>query len=393
MTTALSGTVTDNNSISPIGRDKPSKPYPEFPLFPHATGRWAKKIRGKLHYFGAWADPDGALAKYLEQKDDLHAGRKPRPKSEDLNVRDLCNAFLNQKQTLVDGGELSPRTWTDYKDACDQVIAAFGKIRSVTDLQPDDFTSLRNKMARKYGPHRLGKLIQCVRSVFLYAFDQEMIETPIRYGKGFKRPSKKTLRLHRAKQGKKLFTREEIHKLLGAASLPLKAMILLGINCGFGNADCGMLPMSALDLEGGWHNYPRPKTGIERRCPLWPETVAAIKEAQTSRPEPKKAEHAGLVFITKYGQPWAKNTADNTLAKETGKLMRILRINGRKGLGFYTLRHSFRTVADESRDQVAVDFIMGHAKDDMASLYREGISDERLRAVTDHVHAWLFGVT
>jgi hypothetical protein len=44
----------------------------------------------------------------------------------------------------------------------------------------------------------------------------------------------------------------------------LKAMILLGINCGYGNADCGTLPLSALDLKNGWINYHRPKTGIVR---------------------------------------------------------------------------------------------------------------------------------
>ena len=29
----------------------------------------------------------------------------------------------------------------------------------------------------------------------------------------------------------------------------------------------------------------------------------------------------------------------------------------------------------------------------MASVYREGISDERLKAVTEHVRTWLFGKT
>jgi hypothetical protein len=95
---------------------KPAKPYPDFPLFPHATKRWAKKIRGKLHYFGPWNDPDGALNNYLKQKDDLHAGKKPRLDPAAVTVKDVANAFLNAKQALVDAGELSPRTWDDYTE-------------------------------------------------------------------------------------------------------------------------------------------------------------------------------------------------------------------------------------------------------------------------------------
>src|SRR5262245_62126381 len=75
--------------------NKPAKPYPEFPLFPHANKSWAKKIRGQLYYFGGWGDPQGALDKYLSMKDDLHAGRTPRPTQEGFTVGDLCNHFLN----------------------------------------------------------------------------------------------------------------------------------------------------------------------------------------------------------------------------------------------------------------------------------------------------------
>src|SRR5215831_15440537 len=108
--------MSDSHSIPAA---KPSKPYPEFPLFPHATKRWAKKIRGQLHYFGPWSDPDGALKRYLEQKDALHAGRKQRDESKAPSVKDAANAFMHHKRTLVDAGELSQRTWDDYKEACE----------------------------------------------------------------------------------------------------------------------------------------------------------------------------------------------------------------------------------------------------------------------------------
>jgi hypothetical protein len=88
---------------------KPAKPYPAFPLIAHPAGQWVKKIRGKLYSFGVWADPDAALKKYFDQKDALHAGRKPRVESEGLTIRDLGNRFLNAKLasvlTAVDGAD------------------------------------------------------------------------------------------------------------------------------------------------------------------------------------------------------------------------------------------------------------------------------------------------
>jgi integrase len=369
---------------------KPSKPYPEFPLFPHAAGVWAKKIRGRLHYFGPWDDPDGALNKYDEQKEALHAGRKVRESTEGNTVHDLVNRFLNQKAAFLDAGELSPRTWRDYKEACDAIVAAFGKRRLLSDIDTDDFAGLRNKLAQKWGPHRLSKTIQFVRCVFKFAFDDGLVAVPVRFGPGFKRPSKKTIRLHRAKAGAKLFTAEEIRRLLAAAVPQIKAMILLGINCGFGNADCALLPRTVIDLNAGLIDYARPKTGIPRRCPLWPETVQALKDALAARPEPKNAEDSELAFLTRLRVSWHKDTPDNPISRELGKLLKRLNFNGRKGLGFYTLRHTFRTVADEARDQPAADYIMGHEVPHMSAVYRETISDERLRAVVNHVHAWLF---
>jgi len=178
-------------------------------------------------------------------------------------------------------------------------------------------------------------------------------------------------------------------------------MILLGVNCGFGNNDCGMLPCSALDLDGGWINFPRPKTGIDRRCPLWPESVAALRDVLEQRPAPKEEAAEGRVFVTNRGRTWSRQaelvmrdgrpTADrnNPVSKQTRKLLDTLGLNGHRN--FYCLRHTFETIGGASRDQIAVDAIMGHSDGSMAEAYREHIDDDRLRAVADHVRGWLFG--
>jgi integrase len=373
-------------------RSRPKKPKETFPLFKHARGYWCKKVRGKQHSFGRIADdPEGraALDRWLDQKDDLLAGRTPRGDREGLDIRDLCNRFLTAKQNLVDSSELSPRTFQDYHATCERMVASFGRRRLVLDLAADDFEAMRAGLGKVWGPVAMGNEINRVRVVFKYAYDAGLIDRPLRYGPGFKRPSKKTLRLARHAKGERMLEAAQLRKIIDAAQVPLKAMILLGLNCGFGNADVGTLPISALNLKGRWVKFPRPKTGIERRCPLWAETVASLKAAIAARPEPKNEIHDRLVFITKYGFCWSKETRDNPVAKEFVKLLKEKKLH-RTGLGFYLLRHVFETIGGESKDQVAVNSIMGHADTSMAAAYRERISDERLKAVTDHVHTWLF---
>ena len=276
--------MSNVHPTAPAAAGKPGKPYPDFPLFPHATRRWAKKIRGKTHYFGPWEDPDGALAKYLDQRDDLHAGRTPRVQGDGLAVRDLLNHFLTAKRHLLDTREITNRTFLDYHATCDRLGRAFGLTRLANDLAADDFGNLRAELAKTRGPVALGNEIQRVRSVFKHGYEAGLIRQPVRYGPGFKRPSAKTLRKDRAAKGSRMFEAAELRKVIDGAGVQLRAMILLGVNGGFGNADVGTLPIAALDLDGGWATYPRPKTGVSRRAALWPETVKAMRAVLAKRP-------------------------------------------------------------------------------------------------------------
>jgi integrase len=377
------------------------KPYEGFPLTPHPSGRWCKKIRGKLHYFGKVAEPEAALERFNREWPYLKDGRTAPPidTGDGCTVRLLCNAFLTSKRAKLDSGELSARSFQDYFNTCDLLIKQLGRDRRVDDLRPDDFEALRKALAKTRGLVTLKNEINRCRVVLKYAADQRLIERPVHFGQSFDRPSAKSLRKDRHAQGVRLFNGDEVTRILAAADVQLKAMALLGLNCGFGNTDCATLPQSAVDVADGWIDYPRPKTGIHRRVPLWPETVEALRLAIAARPEPKHPADAGLVFLTRLGARWVRvqpkrksETAAvvslDAISQAFRKLLNALAINSHRN--FYKLRHNFETIAGESKDQVAVDAIMGHVAPSMAGHYREPISDVRLRAVVDVVRAWTF---
>jgi integrase len=382
-----------------------AKPYEGFPLTPHPSGRWCKKIRGKLHYFGKIAEPDAALERLNREWPYLKDGRTPPPvdTGDGCTVRLLCNAFLTSKQTKLDSGELTARSFKDYFDTCAILIEQLGRDRRVDDLRPDDFEALRKSLATTRGLVALKNEINRCRVVLKYASDQRLIDRPVHFGQSFDRPSAKSLRKDRHAQGVRLFNVKEITLILAAADAQLKAMTLLGLNCGFGNTDCATLPQSAVDLVGGWIDFPRPKTGIERRIPLWPQTVKALRVAIGARPEAKDPADAGLVFLTRTGVRWVRvqpkrktETGEasraavvslDAISQAFAKLLKGLGINSHRN--FYTLRHNFETIAGESKDQVAVDSIMGHVDPSMGAAYREKISEARLIAVVDTVRAWL----
>ena len=127
----------------------------------------------------------------------------------------------------------------------------------------------------------------------------------------------------------------------------------------------------------------------------------ALREAIANRPQPKQPDAERLVFLTRCGGPWGsrpKLAADGEKQRGVfhdpiaGEFRKVLerprcpkcgkievadakrctckwkptKAEGwgrlhRKGLGFYALRHTFETVGGDGRDQIAVDFIMGHA--------------------------------
>jgi integrase len=382
-----------------------------FPLTPHeATGRWCKKLPTphgpKVVYFGALNDWKAAKKKYEAEKEGIINGQpaETRKSGSGLRLIDLCNQFLRFKRTKVNSGELTLRSWQDYHGTAEKLMDVLGDGKIVESLTPADFERMRASYTCKVV--RLSNEICRARIIFRFAFDQSLIVAPVRFGEAFKRPTRTALRVARAKDrrqhGSRMFSSEELRSILDQAPQPLHAMILLGCCAGFSNMDCATLPISAVDLDNAIIDFPRPKTGIPRHIPLWPETVASLREWLDLRPEAKYAEDANLVFLTGHRRAWHRKGrfaeeggvtvvkgVHCPLTKVFGDLLAKTGVPGKRR-NFLALRHGFRTVARGARDREAVDALMGHADGSMAAHYLEDtLPIERLMAVTDYVRAWL----
>lgn len=342
--------------------------------------------------------PFGDFAGDPDAKGHGHGVRHPSPSPQlPVTVSEVCAAALDYMRSQIAAGERAQRSIEDYQLAVTPLLQVFGGDREVASLRPDDFRRLRKHLDENLSKRTLKKRIGAIRTVLKYADDlrdetgERRFSGQIDYGREFNRPSSKVLRQEKLTQEKKYFEPQEVRRLLAAAREPVRTMILLALNCGFGNTDIATLTWSVIELDStpSWIEFPRGKTAIERRCPLWPETAAALRIHRGTIILPPEA----LVFLTSRGNPWVrmseKKNHDDALGKAFHKLQVACDLK-RHGVGFYSLRHCFETWGGETKDQVAVNDLMGHVDTSMAGEYREAISDTRKQAVVDEVRRRLW---
>jgi integrase len=377
------------------------KPYPGYPLTPRSDGRFTKRIKGRLYTFGRRGDHGKAHDEYLTIARALHTGRKQVNVSTDANlitVRQLVNRYLDVRRADVDAGDLDIRTWADYRNILTAFVRFIGHTTPAVELSAHaldryaahlrDNIKAGNRRFNMARAHLFAWLRHCFNAPWIPGF-------PL--GVGFKRARRAKIR---AERKNRLVAPAHCRILIDAAGPQLRAMILLGLNGAFGNTDCAELPRAAVDLSGGVIRFPRPKNGIRRAVPLWPETVTALDRVLKRRPNDR------LIFRTRHGKPWVrtdinargKPVTKDSLAPEFAKLLAsVCDVAERqtlrdiyKGVGFYALRHTHITYANEVRDSDARLHIAGRKLRGTDDDYVESFFLPRLKAVTDHVHARIF---
>jgi integrase len=358
---------------------KPKKPYPSFPLTPTPRG-WVKKIHGRLHWFGPAHDPEEALRRYLARASALHAGEKIAIDPERMTVRDLAQRYLDARKLDAEAGSLSLGWYAKSFKAVDLFVKTVGEGAFVADLTAEHFAAYQRAVKGK-GENGC---VRAVRAWINYADDKEWCR-PVRMGRAF-RPGVP------ASSEELVFTPEECRGLIRATQKTsmMRALVLLGLNGGMGQKDLAAVTVDRVDFAG-WIRFPRPKTiryQIPRRFPLWPETLEAVKwhlGGKTNDAPVFRTERGHLLVREKVSKNKNVSVIDR-VAPLFDELMEAAEV-AKSGRNFYSLRRTFRTIADEQGDNRAIDLVMGHAPSDMGGVYVRKISDDRLRAVCNHVRS------
>lgn len=201
------------------------------------------------------------------------------------------------------------------------------------------------------------------------------------------RPAKKD---HGRKQNRSAISWDELEKLFAVAGVVDTALLLLGLNCGFGNTDIGTLKLCDIDLETATVSHARPKTGVERNFILWPQTVEILKAyLKDYRGKPVNEEVAELVFVGKRGRPlcWELIDENGNYKRSDAIKNRFRRLYEKAGLkrpygrGYYSMRHTFATlIGFGSNDLREVQAALGQRTISIQDVYRHDRSQKAIKA-------------
>lgn len=380
-----------------------------------AGGYWCATFDGRKRGFGS--DYEQAKAELVAalNGEDLPATPQTPQRA---TVADVYAEYVDHQHTRVNDREIKPREFEDTRRFLDHFAAAVGAETPAQAIGPQQFSEFyRQQLSGSFGPDQIQRRTYAIRRAFEYAAELELIPHVPNFGPQFKPLKAKALATVKARTPKLVdrtpYKPRDVRRLIRAAPQPIKSMILLAINCAFGNTDCGLLGLDQLhlkverDADGkivkarGYHSFPRPKNPLlQRRCPLWPETVRSLvkwlaireKMAAPTKRRPRsliKEADKDLVFITRHGNRFVR---ENVPRDEEGRIQTVStwspignefeKVCAALGLpgGFYRLRHTAITWLDDvaGGDVNAVHRIRGHSLAGMSRVYVHQVEGRRL---------------
>jgi integrase len=349
----------------------------KFPLTLHPTGQYCKKIKGKIRYFGT--DKKKALEKYLAQATYLYGAQSLVQKisNNKMTLRQLCDLYLHYQNSRVLVGDITAKHYNDLTYSLSRFMAFLGQGCRIENISTLDLQNYKRKLQSSYpSVDRQNLHIGLMKAMFHWARKNDVLDSI---------PNLDAISKDRVIHKEKYtFNKKQIRKLLTATDVKMKAMIWLGLNCGFGCTDCSRLQWKDIDFKNNRVKLARNKTKIGRNLPLWPETIKALKEIPKS---------GALVFTTSKDHPWIRTTAttndngepkyicDNRISTKFSRLMKKVGIQAPKGTGFYSLRRTAATMAARSGDPFAVQRLLGHVDLTMATRYVQDVSEQTDRVI------------
>ena len=308
-------------------------------------GRWRKQIDGKVRYFGhgdsaddirSYRAAEQAYVEFLKKKEEQQPAEVPVSKA---TVEEVVERYLQGEFARAQRGEISAGSYEKTRRAAEVFTDSVGPRRRFAEITELDLDGYRDEqLALPVSPHSkkpikpsTAKLrLDFVKSLITWAWERRLIEMP--------RNMRRYATVNMPKPEANPFTVEEIQQLWSSAGR-LRCFMALGLNCAFGQQDISDLAWTDVDLDVGYIERPRSKTGIWARYKLWPVTIELIQA------EAAKGETPGnRVFTNTSGLPLVRRwLTDNGKLKMSDCIKNLMwrnqqaqNING--GRGFYALR-------------------------------------------------------
>jgi len=185
-------------------------------------------------------------------------------RSNQLTIADGVEKYCN----MVDMKDCSPSHKSSTRHRLKKITRLKGSL-PLASLDTMELSSIVSLLRSKTDTHNI---IRTTKAFLRWLDDMELWEAPRRFERIFPLARKVSSSVKIA-----TFTIEQLTQMYSAADKRIRLWMLLSLNCGFANMEVATLKQSEVDLQCGYIERVRGKTGVSGKWKLWSETIEALK--------------------------------------------------------------------------------------------------------------------